>query len=238
MVTRRSFVVSLALVALVSILSMSSAIAQPRNIAYMGMLRDDHFKPLVGIHNIKIDYYTADTKLIYTEDFQGAVVGPDGVFFLILGSTSPTGFPAFMDFTYQYFLGLTVDGVAMPARMPMLSVPYAINSFSVGFDALQASKTPTNGKLWPVPLDSLGKIESYLMPAPAMPMTASGLLIAGSMTLAMPGVKTSDFVMVSRGPVLGTHPGNLTAMPGYSTVTVMSDNPLDDGAINVMVVSK
>ncbi len=111
-----------------------------------------------------VRYYDSKsaTTPLYTEDF-GQIQLMNDRFNVQLGSVLG-GFPAGMDFTTGYFMGVSLnDGPELTPRTAMDAAPYAINAATVG--GIAASKTPVTGMLWPVPVDANGLISTLVLPS-------------------------------------------------------------------------
>ncbi|MCD4756607.1 tail fiber domain-containing protein [bacterium] len=124
-----------------SISSISASI--PENLNYQGKLKDNVGTPITGLTTIQFSIYnhlsngapsdipSSTGPLLWTEIYdQGAgnciQIDPDdsGIFGQRLGTC--VSFPAYMDFTDEYYIGVKVgvDGEATP-RIPLSSNPYA-----------------------------------------------------------------------------------------------------------------
>ena len=159
--------IAASLAVLVSCIAVQSVRAQgPRTISYQGVLTDANHKPISGQPAVKVEYFSTGTTPIWTETFV-PTIGADGVFNLLLGSSSATGFPSTMNFSVPYTIKLTVNGYPF-STSTLASAPYAMNAATVGPNAIEATNytNRVSGKLWPVPVDAgTGKIDPSVLPA-------------------------------------------------------------------------
>ncbi|MDP4198788.1 MAG: hypothetical protein Q8922_02340 [Bacteroidota bacterium] len=167
---------SITLVALASVLTFgfeTASMAQPaQTVSYQGLLMNTS-GPLTGLVDLGITYYDVGTgAVLLTETFSGVSV-TKGVFELQLGSTVG-GLPAMIDITRPIELGIRINqGEELSPRARLTAVPYAFTAHSL--DGILASATPTNGKIFPMPLDNNGHISSNLLP----PISINGMESTG-----------------------------------------------------------
>ena len=119
---------SLALIGLlIGVTQLSAQI--PEEFSYQGILTDPTGTPISnGNHAIRVSLYTNPTggSAIHTEE-QSLMV-EDGLFSMIVGATP---FSASVDFSQQYWLGISVDGgPELTPRTALVAVPYAMNAKS------------------------------------------------------------------------------------------------------------
>ena len=100
----------------------------PRQISYQGLLVSPSGTPISnGKHVIKIALYDAPGAVIdiYNESIE--TLTNNGLFTVIIGGQTPI--PAGIDFSKQYWLGISVDGgTEMVPRTALTSVPYALHA--------------------------------------------------------------------------------------------------------------
>ena len=167
MKSRRSWLVGLALGAALFFGTPSAKAQVPRGITYQGLL-EQNGQPFNG--SVQLDFTFADsagTTQIFSSTIPGVQV-TNGIFNVVLPG-GPTGakFPASMNFNQQYSMTITVTPpngtpVTLPAQL-FWAAPYALNADRV--NGLSASPTPVNGELFPVPLNSAGRIDTSILPA-------------------------------------------------------------------------
>lgn len=116
--------------ALASFMLAGTATAQaPRTISFQGIVSDASGSDRDGTHNITIVLYRDATTAspLYMERHETSV--QRGTFAIEIGSVTPL--PASLDFTAQYWLGISVDGGAeLSPRTKLTAAPYAINAAS------------------------------------------------------------------------------------------------------------
>jgi len=136
---------------------LSSAAAQvPKLISYQGRLSDSFGSPINGTRNITFNLYTTQTggSPIWTET-QNNVPISNGLYNVMLGSVNP--FPPSVDFSQQYWLGVTVEGTPeMTPRYKLGSSPYALNLSSLGAANGQILKWNASTSKWVPANDSTG----------------------------------------------------------------------------------
>ena len=137
----------------------NSAIAEaPRLISYQGRLTDASGSPINGTRNITFKLYTTQTggSPIWTET-QNNVPISNGLYSVMLGSVS--AFPPSVDFSQQYWLGVTVEGTPeMTPRYQLGSSPYALNLASLGATNGQVLKWNATNSKWVPSNDVVGVI--------------------------------------------------------------------------------
>jgi hypothetical protein len=118
------------------IVAHSEVLAQvPRVISYQGRIQNGG-TDLAGTHNFVLSLYDQSGTKLWTES--QAVIVTGGIFNILLGSS--TAFPSTLDFSRQYFLGISIDGGAeLTPQTPFESAPYALHASTA--DAL--SSTPS-----------------------------------------------------------------------------------------------
>ncbi len=120
----------------------------PRLISYQGRLTDGTGSPLTGAHNITFRLYTVETGgTPVWQEMHSETLSSDGLYDVMLGSITPLS----VDFSEQYWLGVSVDGGAeMTPRFQLGASPYALNLASLGAADGQVLKwDATNGKWIP-----------------------------------------------------------------------------------------
>lgn len=132
----------------------------------------DNNQPATGQYTITVNYYTAGaTTPIHSETFTNANV-QNGIFNVVLGSSNP--FPATMDFTEQYFIGVQVNGAPeLQPRTAMLSAPYALNANTI--NGFSVSGVPAAGQL--LVLDNSGRVPASALPAGPTFLAGSNIVI-------------------------------------------------------------
>ncbi|HYM19813.1 MAG TPA: hypothetical protein VEW28_02290 [Candidatus Kapabacteria bacterium] len=115
---------------LLALFSASTLFGQtPRSFSYQGLVLDATQKPVTGSHKITVTLYDAPLggTALHTENFSAQV--EDGIFGVIVGSVTPL--EPTLAFDKQYWLGVSIDGVAeLSPRTAIIPVPYAIHSSS------------------------------------------------------------------------------------------------------------
>jgi hypothetical protein len=120
----------------------ASGVAQtPRTMSFQGMLSDAGGRTIAdGRHIISIALYDAPQggTPLFTERHDARV--ENGIFAVTIGSVTPL--PAKINFTEQYWLGVTLDnGDEMSPRTALSSAPYALGAS----EAMSLSRNATNG---------------------------------------------------------------------------------------------
>lgn len=114
--------------AFLTVLSSEGFCQIPRQISYQGLLVSPNGIPIGnGKHVLKISLYDAPGAPfdIYNESIETQT--NNGLFSLIIGAITPI--PASLDFSKQYWLGVSVDGgTEMVPRTALTSVPYALHA--------------------------------------------------------------------------------------------------------------
>ena len=117
----------------------------PDFVNYQGRLRDNTGNPITTATTIQFSLYNSLTggspsdtpgaagPLLWTETYDGSggcaqiTPGTDGIFAQHLGDCVP--FPAYLDFTQEYYLGVKIGGDAEASpRVPLSTHPYAFTS--------------------------------------------------------------------------------------------------------------
>ena len=147
----RGFLVACCLLALSGVEGSLVAVAEaavPRTIHYQGKLTEPDGSPITGDHTVTLRLYdaaTGGTKL-WEEAHQLSLVRDDnGVFSVVLGSTTP--FSSTITFNEPLWLTIEVDGAGefLP-RQPLSAVSYAINADQLdGLDATQFVQLDAGG---------------------------------------------------------------------------------------------
>lgn len=171
MKSRRSWLLGLALGAALSLgMGSQSANAQyaVRQVSYQALVKDNGGQLLSGTHTFDIDYFLAGGGSPVFSERQSGIVVADGIVNLLLGNGAPGNqFPASMPFNVNYWVQVTMDkGTAQQQTWSstiMVGAPYALDAQRV--NNIEASATPENGKLWPVPVTG-GKIDPSVLPTP------------------------------------------------------------------------
>ena len=112
------------------LMSLSSvAFAQiPRQISYQGLLVAPNGMPISnGKHVIRIAIYDAPAATLDIFNETDETTTSNGLFNIIIGGILPI--PQSLDFSKQYWLGVSVDGgTEMVPRTALTSVPYALHA--------------------------------------------------------------------------------------------------------------
>ncbi|RKZ28709.1 hypothetical protein DRQ26_00540 [bacterium] len=97
----------------------------PRLISYQGRLLNASGDTLTGTHTISFSLYDVSSggSPLWTESH--TVTLQAGVYDVMLGSSTP--FPSTVDFSKQYWLGISIDGGAELCRYQLGASPYALN---------------------------------------------------------------------------------------------------------------
>jgi len=119
---------------LILILETVSLAEVPQVISYQGRLNDTGTGETVdGTHDITFNLYDSETGIsspLWTETHRGVTLS-DGYFNVFLGSVNPFG--SEVDFSEQYWLGVSIDGnPEMAPRFRLSASPYALNIPSMG----------------------------------------------------------------------------------------------------------
>ena len=124
------FISRTALAALLVLAAPAVMLAQiPRKISYQGVLRDAAGNLIAGSHTLRIAIYDAPTggASLYDETF--TVTPTDGIFSVLIGSSSDI--PSSLAFDRPYFIGMAVDGGdELSPRTALTSAPYALSAAS------------------------------------------------------------------------------------------------------------
>jgi hypothetical protein len=122
----------------------------PRVISYQGVLTaSPGGSPINGMRNLGFALYESEDDFatpIWTETHLGVHV-QHGVFAVYLGSATP--FPSSVDFSKQYWLGISIDGGAeLTPRFHLTASPYAMNIPSMGAEDGQVLKWNATSEKW------------------------------------------------------------------------------------------
>jgi len=122
----------------------------PRVISYQGVLTaSPGGSPVNGMRNLGFALYESEDDFatpIWTETHLGVHV-QHGVFAVYLGSATP--FPSSVDFSKQYWLGISIDGGAeLTPRFHLTASPYAMNIPSMGAEDGQVLKWNATSEKW------------------------------------------------------------------------------------------
>lgn len=126
----RSFLKFIRIFLIVFILNVSFVLGQvPRTISVQGVLSGLSFKS-EQLHVITTTLYAvgAENASLYSQT-DTLNIDRDGLFTIQLGKER--GLPATLAFDKQYVVEFIVNGILMPMRIPLQSVPYAITSEKV-----------------------------------------------------------------------------------------------------------
>ncbi|OQX89047.1 MAG: hypothetical protein B6D65_05010, partial [candidate division Zixibacteria bacterium 4484_93] len=97
----------------------------PHLISFQGRLTTATGDTITGNHDITFKLYDASSTELWSET-HSAVPIVAGLYNVMLGSETP--FPAAVDFSEQYYLGVTLDGgTEMTPRYELGASPYALN---------------------------------------------------------------------------------------------------------------
>ena len=109
----------------------------PRVISYQARLSDDSGEPLEGTYNVTFSIYTEPTggSPLWMETHT-VELDSTGIYDIMLGTITP--FPAELDFSEQYWLGITINGGAE------LSPRYQLSSSPYTFHAIYADSVDTS----------------------------------------------------------------------------------------------
>ncbi|MDP4198208.1 MAG: hypothetical protein Q8922_04800 [Bacteroidota bacterium] len=185
----------------------------PHLISYQGLMVDGNQKPVINKHTVTVNYYDAASggNSFGTEVFKSvSFVG--GVFDLILGSSfGPIQqFPATLKFDKPIWIELIFDQGAADEqvfeRQLLLSAPYAMNSERA--NGLEVFDRPVNGALWPVPLDTSGRIDASILPVPQQSIQ----------TVSSIGPDAGGNLLLTAG-------GGITLTPDASTHSIAISSP-------------
>lgn len=133
----------------------------PRVISYQGVLTaSPGGSPVNGMRNLGFALYESEDDFatpIWTETHLGVHV-QHGVFAVYLGSATP--FPSSVDFSKQYWLGISIDGGAeLTPRYHLTASPYAMNIPSMGAEDGQVLKWNATSEKWEPSDDDFGCFE-------------------------------------------------------------------------------
>ncbi len=143
---------------LILILETVSLAEVPQVISYQGRLNDTGTGETVdGTHDITFNLYDSETELsspLWTETHRDVPL-TDGYFNVFLGSVNPFG--SEVDFSGQYWLGVSIDGnPEMAPRFRLSASPYALNIPSMGaLDKQVLAWNEDAGKWIPAFLESI-----------------------------------------------------------------------------------
>ena len=152
--------VLLGAIVLFAIVLMGFAFADvPHLISYQGRLTDGSEFPLTGSYNITFRLYdTPSGGTTLWAETQNVTLNSDGLYNVMLGSVMP--FPSTLDFSEQYWLGVSVDGGAEICRYELGASPYALNiADTIRKAATQVLSGATGTALQ---IDSPGGIGAYI----------------------------------------------------------------------------
>ncbi|MEY5130567.1 MAG: hypothetical protein RL734_634 [Bacteroidota bacterium] len=107
----------------------------PRSLTVQGVLSNS-VNDIDNVYIIKTALYSAvsDVNILYTQ-FDTLRIEKNGLFIINLGKES--GLPLSIPFDRQYVVEFSVNGIVMPVRMPLQSVPYAITSEKVSDNSVE-----------------------------------------------------------------------------------------------------
>ena len=107
----------------------------PRSLTVQGVLSNSA-NDIDNVYIIKTALYSAvsDVNILYTQ-FDTLRIEKNGLFIINLGKES--GLPLSIPFDRQYVVEFSVNGIVMPVRMPLQSVPYAITSEKVSENSVE-----------------------------------------------------------------------------------------------------
>lgn len=122
----------------------------PRVISYQGVLTaSPGGSPVNGMRNLGFALYESEDDFAtptWTETHLGVHV-QHSVFAVYLGSATP--FPSSVDFSKQYWLGISIDGGAeLTPRFHLTASPYAMNIPSMGAEDGQVLKWNATDEKW------------------------------------------------------------------------------------------
>jgi len=102
----------------------------PHLISFQGRLTTAEGDTVTGDHDLTFKLYNASGDELWSETHHDVPIVA-GLYNVMLGSETP--FPAAVDFSEQYYLGVTVDGgTEMTPRYQLGASPYALNLQSMG----------------------------------------------------------------------------------------------------------
>lgn len=138
-------------ICIVALLLATTAYAQmPKIIAYQGILTDVSGNPKPdGPYTVSFNIYTVPTggAAIWSQASVG-VTTQKGLFSYILGSGTP--FPATMDFSVQYYLGVTVSpDPEIAPRVQLTAAPYSMRAATVDYGVPVGAVVPFFGTVAP-----------------------------------------------------------------------------------------
>lgn len=127
----KTFLCCIVILATALLISPQRSNAQiPRQISYQGLLVSSSGQPISnGAHTITIVFWDAPTggASLYSETIPTTTA--NGIFNVIIGGGASGPIPTSVDFSKQYWLGVSVDGGAeMFPRTALTSAPYALNA--------------------------------------------------------------------------------------------------------------
>jgi len=107
----------------------------PRSLSVQGILLNSAYD-IDKVHIIKTTLYSekSDDNVLFTQ-FDTLHIEKNGLFAINLGKDE--GLPLSIPFDRQYVVEFSVNGIVMPMRMPLQSVPYAITSEKVSENSVE-----------------------------------------------------------------------------------------------------
>jgi|Laugresu1bdmlbsd_1035121.scaffolds.fasta_scaffold03185_2 hypothetical protein len=107
----------------------------PRSLSVQGILSNSAYD-IDKVYIIKTSLYSekSDANVLFTQ-FDTLHIEKNGLFAINLGKDE--GLPLSIPFDRQYVVEFSVNGIVMPMRMPLQSVPYAITSEKVSENSVE-----------------------------------------------------------------------------------------------------
>ena len=235
---------------LLSLLFASSALAAPPSFTQQGRLFDASGVPLTGTHDLHFGLWDAPSggQAAWTED-QLAVSFDGGYYAVDLGQVQPLQLTTFeLD---NLWLSIAVDsGPALPTRLPLASVPYALTAQQLRGGSVDATEVRVGGTLvvdadstigWaslrdaPQVLGALGCSDGQLARAATSGWVCAAAndhthgaeqIVSGTLsTTVLPVGTSADSISA------GNHTHDLATLPGTLTAAQASQlQPADIGA--------
>lgn len=118
----------------------------PRTMSYQGLVVDASKTALSGQHTLSLKLYDQPTggAVLHTESF--AVTVENGLFHVMIGSTTPI--PSGLQFDQPYWVGVSIDaGAEMSPRTALSAVPYAMRAQTIPTNAAVASLNNQTGAI-------------------------------------------------------------------------------------------